>query len=55
MTPEAELLNDLVAVLVVAGILAAVLILHFIVALDDLRKQVRELRRSIRRVPGIRP
>lgn len=54
MTPDAELLNDLVAVLVLAGILAAILILHFIVALEDLRKQVRELRRALRTVRRMR-
>ena len=55
MTPEAERVNDLVAVLVLAGILAAILILHFIVVLEDLRKQVRELRQALRGVSGKRP
>ena len=54
MTPEAEVLNNLVSVLVVAGLLVALLIVHFIVALEDLRKQVRQLRRAVRGFPGTR-
>ena len=55
MTPDHELLHDLVSVLVLAGILVGLLALHFLVALADLRKQVRELRRTLRTFTGIRP
>lgn len=55
MTPDSIVLQDLVAVLVLAGILAGILVLHFLVELADIRKQIRELRRAVRGFPGIRP
>ena len=55
MTPESIQLQDLVTVFVLAGILAGILVLHFLVALADIRKQIRELRRAVRGFPGIRP
>ena len=54
MTPEAEVLKNLVSVLLVAGFLAVILIIHFIVVLEDLRKQVRQLQRAVRGFPGNR-
>ena len=55
MTPESIELQDLVTVFVLAGILAGILVLHFLVALADIRKQIQELRRAVRGFPGIRP
>ena len=56
MNPDTIGLQDLVTVLVMAGILAGILVLHFLVALADIRKQIRELRRrAAYHYPGIRP
>ena len=55
MTPDSIVLQDLFTVLVLAGILAGILVLHFLVELADIRKQIRELRRTGRGFPGIRP
>ena len=56
MTPESIELQDLVTVFVLAGILAGILVLHFLVALADIRKQIQELRRrAAYRYPSIRP
>ena len=56
MNPGACVSQDhLVVVLVLAGILAALLAVHFLVVIADLQKQVRELRRALRGFPGYRP
>ena len=54
MTPDGIVPQDLFTVLVLAGILAGILVLHLLVELADIRKQIRELRRG-RGFPGIRP